>query len=133
MIKLVVDKSKVYKGFSYFMKTSYLIDPLETIGFNGFIHLIYWIPQLDNITHCSLIQAWYWLANPNVDYNRFYIRTGVVQSHRRKDLEMIAKEQVIPQLVDWMLEVDRLPDNATFKEGRTFMASYINNELKINS
>jgi len=130
-MELIVNKPQTYKGFSYCMKASYLKEALDSVNFDGFIHLEYWTPQGNNTIYCQLIHAEYWLPNLNVNYERFFIRTGVCQSQRRKELEVVMKNSVIPELVNWMLEVQNLPSNSSKKENRFFLAYYINNNLQI--
>ena len=130
---LSISRPKTYKGFSYVMKTSWLTEQLDSIAFGGEIGLHYVTPSLNNVSHCMLIHAEYWLPNANVDHDRFYITSGVCQSHKRKELETIVKNIVIPQLVDWMVEVKGLPDNSPKKAGQHFWAEYINDELKIHT
>jgi len=113
------------------MKTSWLTERLDTIAFDGEVSLNYQTPTFDNVSRCMLINAEYWLPNANVDHDRFYICSGVVQSYKRKELESTIKDVVIPQLVTWMVEVKGLPDNSPQKVGRRFWAEYINDELKI--
>ena len=132
-LMLDISRPKSPKGFSYVMKTSWLTEKLDAIAFAGEVSLHYYFPQLDNITRCMLIHAEYWLPNANVDHDRFYITSGVSQSHKRKELEGIVKDVVIPLLINWMVEVKNLPDNSPKKIGRCFIADYINDELIIKT
>ena len=131
-LSLSISRPKSPKGLSYVMKTSWLTETLDSIAFDGEISLNYYTPRLDNVSHCMLIRAEYWLPNINVDHDRFYITSGVCQSQKRKKMETIVKDVVIPLLVDWMVEVKGLPDNSPKKAGRHFWAEDINDELKIH-
>jgi len=131
-LTLDISKPKPPKGFSYVMKTSWLTDSLDSIAFEGVISLRYYTPTFDNITHCMLIRAEYWLPNLHVDYDRFYVCVGVSQSHKRKELDIIVKGDVIPQLVNWMVEVKNLPYNSPKKSGRHFSADFIAGKLRIS-
>jgi hypothetical protein len=132
-LKLHIDKPKIRKGLSYVMKTSWLTEGLDSIAFDGDVGLNYYTPTLDNITHYMLIRAHYWLPNANVDHDRFYICIGVSQSQKRKELEHIVRNDVIPQLIDWMVEVKNLPYNSPKKAGRCFIADYIEGNLIIKT
>ena len=129
-VTLSISKPKTYKGFSYVLKTSWLTEQLDSIAFDGVIDLLYFTPSLNNVSHCLLIRAEYRLPSTHVSHDRFYITVGVCQSQKRKELETIVKNVVIPQLVNWMVEVRRLPDNSPQKTNRRFWADYINDELK---
>ena len=133
-LTLHIDKPKLRKGLSHIMKTSWLTDGLDSIAFEGDVTLRYYNTSIfDSLAHCFLIRAHYWLPNANVDHDRFYICIGISQSHERKVLEHIVRTDVIPQLINWMVEVKNLPDNSSKKTGQCFTAEYIEGKLIIKT
>ncbi|WP_018343626.1 hypothetical protein [Cytophaga aurantiaca] len=127
-----IEKPKTWKGLSYILKSSVLEDAIISNNLDCNVHLIYWTPQRDNKTDCSLIEAEYWLSNQNVDYARFYIRTGVVPSSDRKKAETLFTEHVLPNLIDWMKHKITLPNNSSISSGM-FCAFYKNGNLVIEN
>lgn len=123
-----ISKPKTWKGLSYVLKSSLLINELELNGMDCYVDLNFWTPQQNNRPEWSLIEAEYWLPNSNVDYGRFYIRTGVVPSPDRKVAENIFINEVLLQLVKWMKIQVTIPVNSTNRPGM-FYAFYKNGKL----
>lgn len=130
-MKFEIEKPKTWKGLSYVVKSSWLIDEISSRGIDCNIHLIYWTPQGDNQTNCSIIEAEYWLPNRNVSYPRFYIRSGVVPSKERKKVETIFLNKVLPKLMDWIKVQSELALDSNLRP-EMFCAFYKNKKLVIN-
>lgn len=123
-----IEKPKTWKGLSYVLKSSMLKDEIIARGIDCKVHLIYWTPQRNNQTDCSIIEASYWLPNQNVDYTRFYIRSGVVPSRERKKVETIFVHEILPKLINWMENQVKTPIEATNRPGM-FCAFYKEGKL----
>lgn len=129
----IVEKQKTWKGLSYVLKSSILKNAIIEKGLDCYVNLVYWTPQhqLSRKNDCSIIEAEYWEPNHNVDYFRFYIRTGVVPSVERKKVELIFINNVLPKLINWMtMKTNQLPI-ARQNQGM-FCAYYRNGQLEIN-
>jgi len=72
-----VNKEKVPKGISYILKSSWLEEELVTAEINTHIDLLF-------AKGHRFFEAFYWLPNKNINDDRFYIRTGVVESKIRQ-------------------------------------------------
>lgn len=125
-----IEKPKVPKGYSYVLKSSVLKDAIIANDIACNVHLVYWKPKQNEAFDYSLIDAWYWEPNQNVDDYRFYIRSGQVFSSERKKIEVILKDEVVPQLIGWMKSKTEQPANSTTNTGR-FCAFYKDGRLVI--
>lgn len=131
-MEFTVDKPKTWKGLSYPLKTSTLKDAIDNAKIDSSIHLKYWTPQLHNETY-NILECEFWPASINVNYDRFYIRIGVVKSKDRKIAEDYLKMEVIPKLILFMKNKISLPDNSTkLKKGSYFKAVFAENKILIN-
>jgi hypothetical protein len=101
-----IEKQKLPKGFSYALKTSMLERAFIETKITIDTHLIYSNSEI-------FFDAHYWIPNKNVDYYRFYIRAGHVQSGRRKEAMIFMKNIVIPEFIEWAKELVSLPENST--------------------
>ena len=100
-----IEKSKLPKDLSYPLKSSVLENSLESAGIDVNIHLLY------KGSH-QFFEAFYWLPNENVDYDRFYIRTGAVKSSDVRKAKAYMENQVIPEFIKWANEIVKLPNNS---------------------
>ena len=126
-----IEKPKIRKGISYVLQTSILKDAIDAAGIDCNIHLIYWNPYRIPVGE-TILQCLYWLPNENVDYDRFYIRAGTVQSENRKIAQELLKEEAIPKFIDWVMKIKSLPENSTsLKHNSYFNAVFKDNAVKI--
>lgn len=130
-MEFIIDKPKTWKGYAYVFGSSILKNEMITNGIDCYTHLVYWTPQGDNKTNSFLIEAEYWSPNENVPYYRFYIRSGVVPSNIRKEVESIFIAEVLPKLIEWMQKKINEPVNSRIKL-RMFCAYYRNGQLILN-
>ena len=100
-----IEKGKISKGFTYPLKSSLLAKLMSDAGINVNTHLIF------DRNHVPF-EAFYWLPNQNVEYERFYIRTGAVQKTDAKIAKEYLVNKVLPEFVCWASELLDLPDNS---------------------
>ncbi|MCP4214259.1 MAG: hypothetical protein GY765_06360 [bacterium] len=103
---MIIDKQKLPKGCSYALKTSMMEKAFAENEITTHTHLIYSMSKI-------FFHAYYWLPNPNIDYFRFYIRVGHVQSSRRREALQYMQDSVIPEFIRWAKEMVSLPSNST--------------------
>ena len=101
-----IEKQKLPKGLSYALKSSLLEEAFKENKIKTDTHLVFSISDI-------FFDAHYWLPNENIDYHRFYIRTGHVQSEKRKEATMFMQESVMPEFIKWAKELVSLPENST--------------------
>ncbi len=58
-------------------------------------------------------ESFYWLPNENIDYDRFYIRTGTVKSSLRHEAKERMEQEIIPEFIIWSKQIIALPENST--------------------
>lgn len=127
-----VEKPKTWKGYSYPLKTSLLKDAIEKAELDSTFHLKYWTTQLHDETY-NILECHFWPASVNVNYDRFYIRAGVVKSQDRKIAEDYLRMEIIPKLIFFMKSKILLPDNSTeLKQDSYFKAVFAENKILIN-
>jgi len=88
-----ITKEKIPKGVSYGLKSSWLEEELIKAEISTHIDLLFGKGHI-------VFEAFYWLLSEYVDYNRFYIRTGVVESGIRQHAQIKMKQKAIPQFID---------------------------------
>ena len=126
-----IDKPKLRKGLSYVLQTSILKDAIEAAGIDCNINLHYWNPYKIPVGE-TILECFYWLPNENVDYDRFYVRAGTVQSENRKIAQELLKIKAIPKFIDWIIKIKSLPANSTsLKHNSYFNAVFRDNEVKL--
>lgn len=131
-MEFTVEKAKTWKGLSYPLKTSILKDAIDNAEIKSTIHLIYRTPQMNGETY-NILECIFWPANKSFDYDRFYIRAGVVKSKDRKLAEDYLKINVIPKLIAFMKNKISLPENSTeLKQDSRFLAIFVDNKVLIN-
>ncbi|HEX7870720.1 MAG TPA: hypothetical protein VF455_11475 [Chryseobacterium sp.] len=131
-MKFTVDKPKTWKGLSYPLKTSILKDAIDDAKIETTVHLKYWTPQIHEEKY-NILECEFWPTSINVNYDRFYIRAGVVKSKDRKLVEDYLKSEVIPKLILFMKSKISLPDNSTkLKQGSYFKAVFTDNKILFN-
>lgn len=131
-MKFTVDKSKTWKGMSYPLKTSILKDAIDMAKIDTTIHLKYWTPQLHDETY-NILECHFWPTSVNVNYDRFYIRAGVVKSQDRKIAEDYLRMQIIPKIIIFMKSKISLLNNSTkLKQDSYFKAVLAGNKILIN-
>jgi hypothetical protein len=101
-----IEKHKLPKGFSYALKSSMLEKAFTENNIITTTQLIYSKSDI-------FFDAYYWLPNHNVDYSRFYIRAGHVQSDQRKAALQYTQDIVIPDFIRWAKELFSLPEDNT--------------------
>ena len=104
--EMKIEKQKLPKGFSYALKTSMIERAFQENNITINTNLIYSFSEI-------FFDAHFWIPNKNVDYYRFYIRAGHVQSGRRKEAMMFMQKTVIPEFIEWAKELVSLPENST--------------------
>lgn len=120
-MNLTIDKDKLPKGSSYVLKTSVLQKVIEESGVDLNINLIYCGPP----SKMPIFEVHFWLPNANVSYDRFYIRTGFVQSKHRKKISDLVNLIVLPEFIKWASYLVNLPINSTErKQELMFVAEY---------
>lgn len=106
-----------------------LRDAIEEKGIDCNVHLLFWTPQRIG----SVLECYYWLPSDTVQYDRFYIRAGVVLSEERKRVEELLREFAVPELLERMERVKALPNDSThLKSGVIFDATYEKGVLAID-
>lgn len=132
-MKFETEKNKIRTGLAYPLKTSMLKNAIENSNIDCNIHLIYWTPKQHDDSY-NILECEYWLPNKNVDYDRFYIRAGVVKSEDRKKVEILMKNEVIPVLIEFIQKKKSEPINSTVKSQPSyFKAVFVGNKIVINS
>ena len=127
-MRFEIEKPKVRKGFSYALQSSMLKEAIDGGGLDCNVHLVYWTPQLLG----SIVEAHYWLPNENVDYDRFYIRAGVVRAEERAESKAWLSEVAIPELIRRMTFIMQLPTGSNQREaGLFFDALRVNGQFVI--
>lgn len=129
-MRFTIDKPKIKKGLSYALQTSMLKDAIDETGLDCNIDLHYWMTEKIPIGE-TILQCFYWLPNENIDYDRFYVRAGTVNSENRKMAQELLKEKVIPRFIDWLTKIKSLPlDSTKLKHNMYFNAVFKNNDIK---
>lgn len=100
-----IDKDKLPKGLTYPLKSSLFSELLEAAGIRANVHLIF------SMNHESF-EASYWLPNENVKYDRFYIRTGPVESEESIKAREYMESNAIPEFIKWASYLFSLPSNS---------------------
>ena len=130
-MKFTVEKPKTWKGLSYPLKTSMLKDAIDNSKIDCNIDLNYWTPQQFDETY-NILECEFWGANSNVDYDRFFIRAGVVKSEDRKLAETLLRNEVIPKLIEFISSKVSQAFNSTLLSRQTyFKAVFINKKIII--
>jgi len=127
-MEFIIEKPKTWKGLSYVLKSSVLKDEMDRHRLDCYVQLVYWTQRKSPEDLWNIIDANYWLPNENVDYSRFYIRTGVVPSSERKKAETLFKDVVLEKLIVWMMSLSTLDIKAT-KKNTYFSANYKDGEI----
>lgn len=131
---LTIEKPKIWKSFSYPLKSPLLKEAIDNSGLDCHVDLVYWTPQQNKEDIYSLITCEYWLANRHVDHNRFYIRAGVVKSEHRKLAEQLITSEVLPKLIEYMCNNHLQTANSTSLEKKSYFEGvFKNNKVMINS
>ena len=100
-----IEKEKLPKGFTYPLKSSLFKCATDKAEITTYMSLNYSINSI-------LFEAYYWLPNSIVDYDRFYIRTGAVESPDSKKAREYLDRYVIPDFIVWSREILNLPSNS---------------------
>ena len=113
-----IEKRKLPKGYSYALKSTMIENVFKENNITTYTHLIYCYSEI-------FFDAHYLIPNQNVDYYRFYIRAGHVESIRRKEAMMFMQNSVIPEFIKWANELISLPENSTkLLEGPYFRRNF---------
>jgi hypothetical protein len=106
--------------------------PLELENIDCNIHLVYWTPQLKGNSY-NILECEFWPSNEHVNYDRFYIRAGVVKSIDRKCAEDLLKKEVIPNLIGFIKYKLNQPVNSTkYLKLGYFVASFCEGKVTMN-
>jgi hypothetical protein len=100
-----IGKPKAPKGMGYPLKSSVLVAALAEAGISIDLQLSF------NDGHI-FFDAFFWPPNPNVPYERLYVRAGAVPANEIRDARLDLENVVLPGLVAWMKEILALPKNA---------------------
>lgn len=100
-----IEKDKLPKGMSYPLKSSLLKAALEQAGITTETSL------LVGPNH-TYFEAFFWPPSGDIDYDRFYIRTGAVAASEGGRAREVIEGQVIPDFIAWARSLLALPCNA---------------------
>ncbi len=132
LMNFTVEKPKTWKGLSYPLKTSMLKEAFDMHGIDCSIDLVYWTPK-NFADRYNILECEFWPANHRVNYDRFFIRAGVVKAQDRKLAETLLKDDVIPMLLQFMKNKLSQDSNSTrFAKGTYFLAVFTENKVIIN-
>jgi hypothetical protein len=109
-------KDKIPENRRFLLKFSDFEQAFSEIEFDGEVYLNFVNWQDD----APRIDAHYWLPNERIVFERFYIRIGTCQVSKRKEFSRITKKEILPDLVEWMMEGISLPSNSPRKAKRYF-------------
>jgi len=71
--------------------------------------------SINSINSKILFDAFFWLPNNRINYPRFYIRIGRVESSSRLDVSKYIEEVEIPKFAEWILMMINFdPQNTLF-------------------
>ncbi len=102
---MLITKSKAAKGRAYPLKSSALERALVEASISHEVSLSY--------GHSGkLFEAYFWIPNPNVPYERFYIRVSSVASGSCHEARELMENSVIPEFVSWANAILCLPLNS---------------------
>ena len=59
-----------------------------------------------------LLDAYFWPPNPNIKYERIYVRVGAVPSTEARWVREYLESTAIPELVAWAQQIASLPLNS---------------------
>ncbi len=111
-MEFIIDKPKVRQGYSYVLKTSWLQDAVTARKLITSIRLVYRSPHTEQ-TEWTLVRGTYWFPNQRVHYPRFYIEVEAVPVSLKPQIQTMVQTAVIPQLIDWMDQQEKLENNST--------------------
>ena len=131
-MEFTIEKPKTWKGLCYPLKTSMLKDAIEDAKIDSTFHLVYWTPQKYDETY-NILECEFWPADKNIEYNRFYIRAGVVKSQDRKLAETLLKSDAIPRLILFIQNKVSQNTKSTRREQRSyFKVVFVDNKILFN-
>jgi hypothetical protein len=104
-----IEKEKLPKGFSYPLKSSILENVLQENNISTYV-------QLNYIKSKIFFDAHYWLPNNNVDYDRFYIRVGCLDSSKHKEAVDFMQKIVLKDFIIWAKKLLSAPKNSLLIE-----------------
>jgi hypothetical protein len=91
------ETGKLPKGQSYPIKPSLLAAALADAGISIDTHLVR--------SPGTTFDAEFWPPNPNVPYERLYIRIGSVAKERATQARQRMQDELIPHLTRWVAEI----------------------------
>ena len=59
--------------------------------------------------------AYFWPPNPNVPYERLYMRLGAVPSDQVQTIRQKMESEVVPELILWIRAIVSLPPNSPIR------------------
>ena len=101
-----IEKTKLPKGMSYPLQSSFLEAAFSAHGISLDTHLV-------QGSSSYALECFFWPPNPNNNHERIYIRTSATPSTRAQELRFFINDQVIPELVVWLKNILALPPNST--------------------
>ena len=104
---LTIEKEKIWKGYSYVLKTSLLKEALAEAKTDIDTHLRY-IPR----EYEGIFLARFWIPNERIPYNRLYITASSVPSEQHKNAFEEFKSKAIPAFIDWLTSTLAMPENS---------------------
>jgi hypothetical protein len=91
------ETAKLPKGQSYPLKPTALEAALASANISIQLHL--------TRSPSGLFDAYFWPSNPNVSYERLYVRAGSVPKERSAEVRHRMETVVIPSLVKWIADI----------------------------
>ncbi len=111
-MEMNIHKTKLPKGKSYAMRSSVLQKALDEAGIDMVIQLRY-SEKLNSSENRPFFSAEYILPAPGRDHELFIIRVDSVDSSSAKRSKMYMDEEVIPEFIEWAIEMLALPAEST--------------------
>lgn len=102
---MLIKKDRLPKGLSFVLRSSVMEEAFRSAGITT-------DASLHHLCSGIFFDAYFWPPNPNVAYERFYIRAGVAPSSQAREARDFAERIVIPRFVAWAGHLLSLPLNS---------------------
>jgi len=103
-----IEKKKLAKGLTYPLRASVLDASLSAFACVVDAHLI-------QGGGSELFECFFWPPNPNVPYERLYIRTSAVPATNARKARTFIENSVIPEFSAWLQSILALAPNSTVR------------------
>ncbi|UOQ70836.1 hypothetical protein [Hymenobacter cellulosilyticus] len=131
-MRFTVQKPPSPKGTGYAMKSSVFQNALLARGIDCNVHLVFSPAKPDPLVGYNVVNCDYWLPNARVEYDRFYLVIGSVPAQEAKAVKLAMENQVLPALLEWIIQIKRLPENSTFlTRGLQFRAGFVGGQVTL--